>query len=296
MSKPILNPQRALVGTVFLLLVSSLLPARWAAVVTSQPRYILTAVMAPADHLLKPMADAIRRPPALTVDLGNQEEYERAKQQMVNLQFRLSQANQRILELSEIRDQFKLVGVGLMPATVTSWSGDPLHPTVTLNRGSRHGLTEGLVVVRGFHLVGRIVNVGPVTSSVGLITAPDTHMIALLKPPTTGTEPREMIAQLNTARGRDLFWTGTDRDDPVRLDDLAYLYDSTWPTQARGFVIGKVTAIDPHPDDPILRRRVTVTPVRSLAHLDHVTVIVPTGEPSIGVVEPADPPVTSNRR
>lgn len=286
MKKSRLNPRRALIGLLLLLIISSLLPARWAGALTSRPRYLLEAALAPMDHLLKPLADSLRQRPALTVDLGNQEEYQRAMQQIVQLQYRLGQANERVAELSQIRNQLRLVGVGLMPATVTAWRGDRVHPALSINRGSRHGLATGMVVVRGFNLVGRIVHVGPVTSTVGLINEPESYLIVLIKPPAADVEPRQLICQVYTAPGRDELWANTDADDPIRIDDLVHLYDDAWPSHTRGLVVGVITQIDPHPDDPILRRRVTITPIRSLAHLDHVTVIVPLRD-SAGDPEPA---------
>lgn len=278
MRKTIFTPHRVLIGTVILLLASSFLPSRWAVLLWSRPRHLIAAALAPADHLLKPLADSLRRPPELPVHLGNREEYERATQQIVELQYRLSQATERIAELTQIRNELQLVGVGLMPATVTAWSGDRMHPALTINRGSRHGLNVGLAVTRGFHLLGRVVDTGAVTSTVRLITAPKSHLVVLLKPPIQGEEPRQMITQLESATGKNEFWARTNADDPVRIGDLAQLYDDAWPDHVRGFVIGKVTAIDKHPDDPTLRRRVVVSPIRSLAHLDHVTVIVPTSD------------------
>jgi len=282
MRKTFFNPRRALICVVLLLLGTSLLPSPWADVISSRPRHLVMAAIAPADHLLKPIADWMRRPANLQVDLGNQEEYERAKQLIVELQYRLSQANQTVAQLSQIRRELTLVGIGLMPATVIAWNGDRLHTTITLNQGSQHGLMIGQAVVRGFNLVGRIVNIGPVTSTVELITSPGSHLIVLIKPSSSGAEPREMIAQLSTAPGSDTFWAHTDADDPIRVGDLAHTYDDAWPSEARGFVVGKVTQIEKHPDDPILRRRAIITPIRSLAHLNRVIVIVPMTELEIG--------------
>lgn len=286
MRRPWPNPQHVLFGAVVALLVLSLLPTHWAALVSRPPRHLLNAAIAPADHLLKPLADALRYRPDSPVDLGNQEEYERARQQIVQLQFRLRQAKERIAELSQLRDQLKLVGVGLLPAAVTAWGGDRLHPHLTLNKGQRHGVRPGQVVVRGFTLVGRITDAGPVTSTVRLVTAADTHLVTLFKPPTPGQSARQWMARIQAAKGRDGFWAAISADDPVREGDLVHLYDDSWPQNARGFVIGKVTQIQKHPDDPILRRRVIVTPTRSLRHLDHVTVIVPTGASDLVTVDP----------
>lgn len=288
MKKSILNPRRALMSLLLLFVVISLLPAQWVGALTYRPRYLLEAALAPADHLLKPLADALRRPPELSVELSNREEYQRALQQIIQLQFRLRQANERVAELSKIRDQLKLVGVGLMPATVTSWRSNRIHPSLMINRGSRHGLAPGMAVVRSFNLVGRVVHVGPVTSTIGLINAPDSYLIVMIKPPVAGLEPRQMVCQVYTTPGRNELWADTDEDDPIRVDDLAHLYDDTWPSHTRGFVVGKVTRIEPHPDDPILRRRVVLTPVRSLAHLDRVTVVVPLQESDNDIVRTRD--------
>ena len=76
----------------------------------------------PTDHLIKPLADKLRRPADLSVDLGNQEEYEHAKQQILELQYKLRQANERIAQLSEIRETLRLVGVKLLSATIPSAS------------------------------------------------------------------------------------------------------------------------------------------------------------------------------
>jgi len=275
------NSQRTLIGLIILLLASSLLPARWARVISSQPRHLLQASLAPVDHLLKPLADKLRRPPDLPVDLGNREEYERAKQQIVELQYKLRQATEQIAELSQTRSQLRLVGVQLLPATVTAWSGDRLHPSLMINRGSRHGLRPGLVVARGFSLMGRVTDTGPVTATARLITAPKTYLIVSIRPPATTTEPREILTQVQAAGSGSEFWCETSADDPIQINDLAYLYDDAWPTEARGLVVGKVTRIDPHPDDPILRRRVVIRPIRSLMHLDHVTVIIPIEAPGV---------------
>ncbi len=279
MRKPVLNQQRALAVVAGLALVISLLPARLARLVSGYPRHLLAATLAPADHVLKPLADSLRRPPDLPVDLGNREEYERATQQIFELQYKLSQANQRIAELSQIRNTFRLTGVGLLSATVTAWSANPSHPTLTVNRGSTHGLRTGLVVVRGFSLVGTITDAGPVTATVGLITATKNHLVVRIKPPASDSQPRQLTIQAHTAKTRDCFWASIGQDDPVQEGDLAHLNDDTWPPQARGFVVGTVTKIEKHPDDPILRRRLTITPIRSLAHLDAVTVIVPASPP-----------------
>jgi len=257
------------------LVVGSLLPASWARFLSSHPRHVLTAIAAPAQHLLKPLADRVRRPADLSVDLGNQEEYERAKQQIVQLQHKLHEANLQIAELSQLRNELKLTGVGLVPATAVAWSGDTLHSTLTINRGTRHGLSPGLVAVRGFNLVGQLSDVSPTAATVRLVTASQTSLVVMIVPPNDSHQPRQLMTQLRAAPERNEFWASINTDDTIETGDLAYLMDDGWPEASRGFVVGTVVQIDKDPDDPILRRRVVVAPIRSLAHLDHLTVIVP---------------------
>ena len=100
-----------------------------------------------------------------------------------------------------------------------------------------------------------------------------TNAQPMVIPPTPDVPGREMLALLKPAGGG--FEATTDVSDPVREGDLAHLSDDSWPGHARGLVVGKVTAIERDPDDPELRRRVTVIPVKALAYLDRVVVLVP---------------------
>ena len=276
MRQSIFSSKRILIILVVSLLISSFLPARCSRVVSTYPRNLLTIAIAPATYLIKPWVDTLRRPSDLTVDLDNLEEYGRAKQQIIELQYKLSQANQRIAELSQIRDQLHLVGIRLIPASVIAWSADNLNPTLTINRGTHHNLRNRLVVTSGFNLIGSIINTQLRASTVRLITTPGTHIIVLLTSGGTTNDPRRFVIQIHSVKNAEYFTADTDADAPIQLGDLAHLYDDSWPDEARGFLVGKIIAIEKHPDDPILRRRIIIQPVRSLTHLDHVTVIVPT--------------------
>ena len=64
-------------------------------------------------------------------------------------------------------------------------------------------------------------------------------------------------------------------DQPIQIGDLAHLEDRTWPREARAVVVGKVVEIAPDPNDPVLRQRVVIQPIRSLRHLSRLVVLVP---------------------
>jgi cell shape-determining protein MreC len=280
MRKSRLQPQQVLAATTVALGLAAMVPGSWARTLTDRPRYLLRAVLYPSEIALKSLADAVRRPADRSVDLGEGEQLrvnlEQALYYNEQLSQELAQARAKIAQLTGMREYLSLTGVRLMPASVASWSGDSLYPTLTINRGYKHGLRPGLVVADGFNLVGRLSSVGPVAATVRLVTAADTQLVVRVLPPVPGAPPRSVLTRAQAAQRRLEFWATTDEDDPVCEGDLAYLADEGWPAEARGLVVGQVARIEKHPDDPILRRRVVIRPIRSLTHLDRVTVIVPT--------------------
>ncbi len=270
---------------VVVVLVTALLPARWAAVVSDPPRHLLRALLAPTTHLIKPLADSWARPPESELDHGGvvqlRANYEQALQYNRRLEDQLEDARRKIAQLSQIRQELSLTGVELLPAAVTSWSGDAVYPAMTLDRGGRNRLRAGLVVAHGFNLIGRVTDAGPLSSRVGLITAPGTQLVVRIVPAIPGASPRELVCLIEAEKGTESFWTITGSTEPVRVGDLAHLSDDSWPDEARGLVVGRVTGVEKDQSDPTLRNRVIVTPVRQLRYLNRVVVMLP-GAPDVG--------------
>ena len=287
MKKTLLRPRQILLILVALLLVGSFLPGRWAGSISYQPRHFVNAATRPITYPLKLLSDSIRQPAELTIDESDRailrEQYGVALATIRRLERQLEEAQQETATLSQVREHLGLSGVQLYPASVIAWSGDPIQPSLTINRGSRHRLRVGLVVASGFNLVGRISSVGPVTSTARLISSPDTQLTLKILPPLPDAPPRRMLIQARSDKRGEQFVAQTDVDDPVQVGDLAHLADDLWPLEASGLVVGKVVAIEKDPDDPILRRLTQIEPIRSFAHLDRVVVQIPSeGEPIPG--------------
>jgi rod shape-determining protein MreC len=60
----------------------------------------------------------------------------------------------------------------LLPARVASYQPDNLRQFITIDRGTRDGIREGLAVVSEGYLVGKIIEVLPTSSRVFLVTDP----------------------------------------------------------------------------------------------------------------------------
>jgi len=288
MRRPLFTQRRALVTTIVLLGIASFLPINIAGRLADPARDLLRLTTMPLAHPLKAVGDSVRGREPLPVQLGDADDYEWAKREIERLRQELDEATRQIAELSHMRQETAMRGNTLQRARVTGWSNRPMAPTLTLNRGTRDGVSAGYVVASGFNLVGRVTDTSSTGATVHLITAPTTPLTVRFVPsalrssaPAGGAAVCELNTQ--TAGQGHVFVGVVPHDAPVRPGDLAKLQDPTWPAEAAGFIVGKVTTVDPHPDDPTLRKRVTVEPIRALAHLSEVVVVVPTGEEAVGL-------------
>ena len=180
--------------------------------------------------------------------------------------------------MRQVRQVQDLQGFTYLPARVILPVRDASQRVITINRGTRHGVQEGLVVTVGANLVGQVLaDPGPSTATVRLITAPNTFLVVRLIPPVPGSTPYEPFVNIREANDGQEFWAEIDADATVRAGDLAHLADDTWPTEARGFIVGRVQEIIEHPDRPYLSRRVIIKPLRPVGRLSNVVVLIPRG-------------------
>ena len=291
MKKKLLRPQQLLLILTLLLLIASMLPSKWAMSLSRQPRHFINAAIRPVTHPLKMVSDHLRRPTDLQA-IGVQQtllrqQYEVALQTIRQLEWQLDEARQEIAALSQAREYLGLRGVQLYPASVVAWSGGASQPSLTINRGSNHGLRVGLVAASGFNLVGRLSSVGPVTSTVRLVTSPETQLTVKIVPPSPDSPARQLLVQAISTGQDNLFMAQTDVTDPVEVGDLAHLADDNWPGEAAGLVLGKVVKVESDPDDPILRRLTYIQPIRSFAYLSRVVIEVPADGQALPGQDPA---------
>lgn len=287
MNRSALLQSRHVLGLwVLLLLGCSWMPSQWAKLMWDRPRHLLLAATRPLVQPLHRFGNALRRPASLETFVDDETQlrtqYQRALQYARRLEDELHEARTQIMQLSQVRQHLDLSGIQLVPASVVGSTSGRAHPTLVIRplnhrRSRHHRLEEGMVVAHGFNLVGRVGSVGPVTAVVGLIHQLGRELVVRVVPPVPGAPPRELVTSLRP-HDPTRFVAEIDIDDPVQTGDLVHLSDPAWPAEARGLVVGRVTAIEKDPDDPLLRRLAIVSPIQSLSHLDRVVVLVPTGQ------------------
>jgi cell shape-determining protein MreC len=276
MKRPLLNSRRTLALLAAMLAITSLLPGSWVRPVSRPPRAAVLAAIAPIANGLKAVGNRLRPGEEQVLAVGDDARTRRLYEEMLartrQLENHLRDAQVQIQELSMIRQMGSPDAMKLVDAAVATW-GVATH-TLGISRGQRDSLREGLVVVDGGSLVGRLSEVYPVSATVKLITAPRTSLQARVVAPDAIDSPMGLVVALKSDTD-GLFHCQVKASDPVHEGDLAHLSDDSWPTEAAGFIVGRVTAIKPDPTDPLLRRLVTVKPLRPLPKLSRVRVMVP---------------------
>ena len=300
MRRSMMTPRRLLTLLIAALLFSSLARLQIATAIAAPPRRILLLVLSPLLQPVHALANWVRgdEPPATPAgDLNQlQEQNQRLSQRVAQLEDELRGAQARIAELAAVRNEAaaQLKQVQLIDAGVIAWQGGAA-PTITINRGSSHGLAAGQAVTSGSSLVGRVASVSATAATVSLINQPGQLLDVRLKasggalgPPRAGktheaeSGGREVRLQLSAERGKEIFTAIAARGDPIQPGDLAHLRlaegvaatDARWPDEAAGFIVGRVVRTEDDPEDPKLRMRVVVEPLRELRRLTRVMVLV----------------------
>lgn len=109
----------------------------------------------------------------------NQTERNRLQADLDQLRIKYSEVekeNKRLSELLHFKEQFPLVSV---PARVIGWDLSFWRKTVLIDKGSADGIKPNMVVVSPAGVVGRILELTPVTARVLLLTDPDARVSAM---------------------------------------------------------------------------------------------------------------------
>jgi rod shape-determining protein MreC len=252
----------------------------------------LTGVRSAASAVFGPVeraAAAVVRPVSEFVtnlgDLGEHQDRIEALQAEID---RLRQDN-RTSELArnraaELDGLLRVAGAGqyrVLPARVVAVGAkQEFSWTVTIDAGTRDGISRDLTVLNGDGLVGRVVEVGPWTSTVLLAVDPDFRAGVRLESSmdigyVTGKGERPLAldllgGQARVAEGDRLVTQGSVNDRPF----------------VPGVPVGEVISVQATPGSPT--KTATVRPYVDFARLDLVGVVVqpPRDNPRDGVLPP----------
>lgn len=279
---PPLHASRRLYLTLMLgaFIVSSLLPGRFCVYAPPLSAAVAT-ILSPLSEPLKSLSAGVRarvdQPVLLDGSVARLSDELRRKDALIHaLTSEVAELRKQNAALQELRRRVGADAFVFRDARVIGRSADPSSITLQLDIGGREGVVAGSAVVESANLIGRVGQVGRASSTIDPITVKGSRIDAVVTPPVLppgGLDPNRRICQFE-AINPDLLVAVVPHTMTVNLDDYAHLQDRTWPHSAQGFILGRVVAIHPVPDD-LLRKRIEVRPMRSIAHVQAVTVIVP---------------------
>jgi len=279
MNRPPITPKRVLIAIAVLLLLSSQLPTGAATAIGSIPRSFVGFISKPAS-ILHRMSATLRPGRTNAPDFTPGGEL---ADQLAQANVYIDTLEQEILELRDVSQSLAQIdalldlgGIRLIGANVLGFNGDLENPIITIGVGESSGLREGLAVVWGAGLVGRVISTSAQTADVQLVTAADTKLqVRIAQPVRDGvTEPLPAFIQV-ADDGRSFITEDFAVDAPVEVGDLVHLADDSWQFRARGFIVGVVTEAIDHPDRPYLNKYVVIRPTLPLPSLTRVAVLVP---------------------
>jgi rod shape-determining protein MreC len=173
-------------------------------------------------------------------------------------------ANERLRLLLEFKEQIELP---VLPAQVIGEDASSWFRTVVIDKGSQHGVTEGLPVVVAEGVVGQTIQVAPFHSRVLLVTDASSAAAVLVQP----TRSRAICR----GKGNHLVLDYALRNDPVNVGDPV-VTSGMGGIYPKGLRVGLVSEVSR--GEFGLFQAVVVTPSVDFSRLEEVLVLLK-GEP-----------------
>lgn len=176
-------------------------------------------------------------------------------------------------EINKLKEELSIETVlsdyEYMNATVVSRNALLWYNILTIDKGSKNGIEEGMVVINSTGLIGKITNVSNYSADVKLITTNDTNN----KISVTVTNGDKKLTGLINSYDYDegyLKVEGISNTETVMVGDLVYTsgLGGVFPS---GILIGKVDAITTDVYD--LAKIINVKPSAKFDDINYVTVL-----------------------
>lgn len=168
---------------------------------------------------------------------GNGNEIDKLKEELVNLQYVLSEKGKLVVENKALREQLS-VSVGasrqmLMARTVGGGSG-----VVRIDQGKKSGVKRGMMVIYGRSVIGRITSVSDWSSWVSLPTSSDFRMVARVVGGVSGVRRADGLV---VAKGGRLWLTKVLSTDAISEGDLVVSMGDD--LDLGGLILGKIIRV-----------------------------------------------------
>lgn len=232
--------------------------------VSSSVEFVTTPLQGAGAILTTPLRAVADIYTNATTDATTVAELRRQNEVMQSQSIRMEeyrQENERLSELLDLKEAYGLESVG---ARVISTTTDSWNQTITLNKGSKAGLSVGMPVLSANGLIGQIESVTAYGSTVRLITDSKSGVAVFLQ----------------TSRAEGILSGSIDgllSLDFIPLSVTVTVGESVITSGAggifpKGIPIGKVTSVDVAPSD--LYATISVKPVSRVRTYEEVLVVI----------------------
>ncbi len=272
MARGTFTPQRLLAFAIVAVIVLATLPGRftrWVEWFRGPVQFVLTPASGAASalaHALRPAVSATAPADPATRQVAEDRDHYRTL--WLDAERRNDELQRQLAELQRGAALMPEIEVAHFYARVTGVSSDPRTGPLEVRAGRDRGVTEGdtVAVVNAVHLVGRVIDVRPRTSSVLPITRPGAGWIQariMIDDATGASWPCQLRgAGDGTLRGdveERSAGAEADQSRAIEPGQTVRLQDPNWPETAQMLVIGRVERVAPKENAP-LRLEVVVRP------------------------------------
>ena len=194
------------------------------------------------------------------------EENRSLKEQNRTLQTALTQSDEIRLENARLRlllDFKEAQEIDTLPARVIAEDASSWFRTVMIDKGSEHGVSEGMPVVVAEGVVGRVVRSSPRYSRVLLITDASSAIASLLQ--------ENRARGVCRGQGEQLIFDFVLRQEEVKVGDRV-VTSGMGGIFPKGLVVGNVKSVDRQEFG--LFQAIEVAPAVDFSHLEEVLVLL----------------------
>ena len=170
------------------------------------------------------------------------------------------QEAERLQALLDLKDAYDIEGPS---ARVIGRSTDAWNQTVTIDVGSDDGVETGLTVMGAYGVIGQVISTSPSSSTVRLITDPQSGAAAMLQVTRAEGVVRGSLDGL-------LYLENVEADVQVAVGDVV-LTSGLGGSYTRGLLIGLVVSVEGNQGDS--SRRIVVSPNETASNLEEVIVV-----------------------
>jgi len=264
MSKPLLTSRKALVAVVLLLLLSSLLPSRIAKWIGSLPTTVAETVSVPVSHPVSWASHKLRPDDRGPVEQMTEAEWVIEKEKYERLNKELWAINRDLRESLAAFEAIALIrpmaDIRPVEAAVINFNNDRNNPVMLISQGTRAGVRGGDPVVYRTNLLGFVEKEpGLLNCKVELMNRPGNRIRVAMQPTGAVEYPWPVIEYAVAADNGQTFYCDRPDGHPLEVGQIAWVYDDLHE-QAYGFLLGRIVAVEDHPDDPHKLDRIIIRP------------------------------------